>query len=70
MQPLDPRAFVHTEDGKELPGPCGNQEVLMMEYCARGSFDKILLEATRDGTANPRQTLDDHTLWKTFECCE
>lgn len=38
VQPLDPQAFVHTEDGKELPGPSGNREVLVMEYCARGSF--------------------------------
>lgn len=70
VQPLDPQAFVHTEDGKELPGPSGNQEVLMMEYWARGSFDKILLEATKGGKENPRQTLDDHTLWTIFECRE
>lgn len=70
VQPLDPRAFVHTEDGKELPGHSDNQEVLMMEYCARGSFEKVLLEATSGGKENPRQTLDDHTLWEIFQCCE
>lgn len=66
VQPLDPQAFVYTE----LPGPSGNQEVLMMEYCAPGSFEKVLREATEGGSENPRHTLDDHTLWSIFRCCE
>lgn len=69
VQPLDPRAFVHTKDGKELPGHSDNQEVLMIEYCARGSFEKVLQETTSGRWKTPPQFLDDLTLWKLFECC-